>query len=172
MSAFEERVRPLPAAMWPMLQGFPGGYVALVADDRSRYQPGPASIRGQSVDNVAFVSVQDLARDNERPLHVLGHLIDHHLGCGGGPTGAWLSDGGGTTQQWQEAGARLARLFALGYGADEVARSNLHDYFAQSLALYCREQKRLNAADPQIEKWLRNTIWSDLFWHSSPGVQL
>jgi hypothetical protein len=114
--------------------------------------------------NVAFVSVDDLARDNDRPLHVIGHLIDHHMGCGGDPDGQWLSQGGGVNSSWLEAGARLSRLFALGYGVDEVAQHNVKDYFAQSLAYFCRDRQRLNAADPQIYKWFRSTLWDRAFW--------
>jgi hypothetical protein len=118
------------------------------------------------VENVAFVSVQDLSLNNERPLHVIGHLIDHHLGCGGDAQGPWLSEGGGGIPLWQEAGARLGSLFALGYGIDEVARSNVRDYLAQSLALYCRDRQRLSVADPQVTKWLRSTLWNDAFWRA------
>jgi hypothetical protein len=114
---------------------------------------------------VAYVSVEDLALGNERPAHVLGHLLDHHLGCGGDVNGLWLSDGGGISARWREAGQRLAALFALGYGVDAVAQSNVREYFAQSLALYGRERQRLNVADPQICKWLRSTLWDETFWN-------
>ncbi len=113
--------------------------------------------------NVAFVSVEDLARDNDRPLHVIGHLIDHHLGCGDDPDGLWLTGGGGVTPGWQQAGNRLAGLYPLGYGVDEVARSSVRDYFAQSLAIYCRDRQRLDVADPQICRWLRNTLFDERF---------
>jgi hypothetical protein len=110
------------------------------------------------VENVAYVSVKDLARGNEQPLHVVGHLIDHYLGCDGDLEGSWLSGGGGVTPSWQQAGERLMRLFSLGYGIDEVARSSVRDYFAQSLAIYCQDRQRLNVADPQICKWFRSTL--------------
>ncbi len=112
---------------------------------------------------MAYVSVQDLALDNERPHHVIGHLIDHTLG-GGGIDAPWLSAGGGQELCWQQAGSRLARIFALGYGVDEVAQASVRDYFAQSLALYCRDRPRLNIADPQICKWFRSTLWDHGFW--------
>ncbi len=145
------------------------GYVA-ICNGESRYVPGPTCLQAgrQQVDptlvGVAFVSVEDLATDSARPLHVIGHLIDHCLGCAGAPDAAWLSEGGGVTSGWREAGARMPRLFALGYGADEVAQANIHDYFAQSLALYCRDRQRLNVADPQICKWFRSTLWNESFW--------
>jgi hypothetical protein len=114
--------------------------------------------------NVAFVAVEDLAHDNERPIHVIGHLIDHALGCGGEDAGLWLSEGEGVNTLWREAGQRLSQLYALGYGVDEIAQSGVRDYFAQSLAFFCRDRERLNVADPRIVKWLRSTLWSASFW--------
>jgi hypothetical protein len=131
--------------------------------------PGPAVIRHRRVRNVAYVSVEDLGRDDERPLHVIGHLVDHYLGGGGDADAAWLSEGGGLRPRWQEAGARLPRLFALGYGLDEVAQADVRNYFAQSLAIYCRDRQRLNVADPQITRWFRSSLWNDAFWQSEEG---
>lgn len=165
MEALARQVRCLPAALWSYLLKREGGFVLIVPRE-SRYVPGPVRIRQQPVQNVAFVSVEDLARDNEQPLHVLGHLIDHHLGCGGDAEGKWLSEGGGGTADWKQAGERLLRLFSLGYGIDEEALSRVQDYFAQSLAYYCRDRRRLNVADPQIYRWFRSTLWSESFWLS------
>jgi hypothetical protein len=151
--------------LWDYLLSRESGFVAICSGN-SQYTPGPASIRHQPVQNVAYVSVADLAQDNERPLHVLGHLIDHHLGCGGDAEGQWLSEGGGLVAGWQVAGERLPRLFTLGYAVDEVAQTGVRDYFAQSLALYCRNRQHLNAADPQICKWLRSTLWDEAFWRA------
>ncbi len=163
MQALARQVKRLPAALADFLLSYSGGFVA-ISTGESRYVPGPVQLRYREVQNVAFISVADLARDNELPLHVIGHLIDHYLGCGGELQGRWLSEGGGVTAAWQEAGERLPRLFALGYGVDEIARSGVRDYFAQSLAIYCRDRQRLNVADPQIEKWLRSTLWNKTFW--------
>ncbi len=163
MQALAQQVKCLPPALWDYLLGCEGGFVAISSGD-SRYVSGFAAIRHLAVRNVAFVSIVDLARDNERPLHVIGHLIDHHLGCRGDIGGPWFSDGGGANPRWQRAGARLPRLYALGYATDETARANVRDYFAQSLALYCRDRQRLNVADPQIDKWFRCTLWDTDFW--------
>jgi hypothetical protein len=163
MKALAKQVRCLPPALCGYLQSCAGGFAAITAGE-SQYVPGSATVRSRSLQNVAFVSVEDLALGNERPLHVIGHLIDHHLGCGGDPEGCWLSEGGGVTPDWQEAGSRLPGLFALGYGLDQAAHANVRDYFAQSLAFYCRDRQRLNMADPQIYKWFRNTLWSERFW--------
>ena len=165
MEALAREVRHLPTGLWSYLLDCEGGFV-LIATGESRYVPGLARIRQQSVQNVAFVSVEDLAQDNDRPLHVVGHLIDHYLGCGGDAEGMWLSEGGGVTSGWQQAGERLLKLFSLGYGIDDDALLCVQDYFAQSLAYYCRDRRRLNVADPQIYKWFRSTLWSESFWSS------
>jgi hypothetical protein len=120
---------------------------------------------------VGFVSVKDLAANNEVPLRTIGHLIDHYLGCAGQPDSHWLSEGGGVTTHWREAGARLHRIFALGYGIDELARSNIRNYFAQSMALYCLDRRRFNVADPQICKWLRATLWNPASWRGHMAEQ-
>ena len=164
VQALAQQLHYLPPQVWPRLLHWESGHVAVCAG-ASHYAPGPAVIRHQHVTNVAFVSVEDLALGNERPVHVLGHLLDHHLGCGGDVNGPWLSDGGGTSARWREAGQHLADLFVLGYGVDAVAQSNVRDYFAQSLALYGHDRQRLNVADPQIYKWLRGTLWNETFWN-------
>jgi hypothetical protein len=163
MKALAVQIRCLPPKVWEYLLSCDRGF-AVVTPGESRYTPGPAKVRGQTLHNVAFVSVEDLALENERPLHVVGHLLDHHLGCRGDLDGAWLSEGGGVTPAWQEAGRRLPEMLALGYALDSVAAGNVRDYFAQSLAYYCRDRQRLNVADPQIEKWFHHTLWSDAFW--------
>ena len=113
MKALAEAIRPLPIGLWPFLLGCEGGMVAICPGE-SRYTPGPGTIGRLQVRNVAFISVQDLAQDNEVPLQILGHLIDHYIGCGGQADGEWLSAGGGLTPRWQEAGQRLPQMFALG----------------------------------------------------------
>ena len=163
MQALERQLRPLPPHLWPWLLAHSGGFV-VITPQPSRYAPGLATLRRRTVQNVVYISAADLARQNERPLHVLGHLLDHYLGCGGDPHGPWLSAGGGLTDRWREAAARLPRLFALGYGLDEIAQTHVRNYFAQSLACYCRDRKRLNVADPQITKWLRSTLWNPAFF--------
>ena len=168
MRTLMERLDCLPSHVWRQLLEWDTGYVA-ICNAETHYCPGPASIRQLHVANVAFVSIEDLALANEQPLHVLGHLIDHHLGCAGRENGPWLSEGGGISPSWQQAGRRLPDLFALGYAVDPVAQSGVRDYFAQSLALFCLDRQRLNVADPQIEKWLRTTIWNEAVWKDDPG---
>jgi hypothetical protein len=163
MSALGHAIEPLPSGLWQFLLTCEGG-LAVICPGESRYCVGPCTIGRLEAQNVAFISVQDLAQENREPLHVLGHLVDHYVGCGGEADGDWLSAGGGLVPRWQEAGQRLPGLFALGYGIDEPARSSVEDYFAQSLAWYCRDRRALNVADPQIDKWFRSTLWNAAFW--------
>ena len=163
MQALNQQLACLPPALWHFLLQYPGGFAAIVPGE-SRYAPGLQTVRHQPLQNVAFVSVEDLARESERTLYIFGNLIDHHLGCGGESEGSWLSEGGGTTDNWRDAGARVASLYALGYAVDDKAESSLRGYFAQSLAIYCQDERRLNVADPQIHKWFRTTLWSESFW--------
>jgi hypothetical protein len=163
MEALAQHVNCLPPGLWDYLLSREGGLV-IISNVRTHYVPGPVEVRGRQVQNVAYVAVEDLAQGNEQPLWSIGYLIDHYLGCGGDVEGLWLSGGGGMAPGWQRAGERLPRLFTLGYGVDEVACSSVRDYFAQSLAVYCLDRRRLNVADPQITKWLRHTLWDDGFW--------
>jgi hypothetical protein len=169
MTAMTSQLGALPRGLWDHLLSWDRGFV-FICTRGSAYVPGPATIRHRSVQNVAYVSIEDLASDSELPLHVFGHLIDHQLGCAGDTRGTWLSDGGGVLPRWQDAGQRLPRLYALGYAVDDVARSSVQDYFAQSLALYCRDRQRLNIADPQIDKWFSTTLWNAAFWRA--GAQI
>ena len=158
------RMACLPPELWAALLRWESGYAILVSG-ASRYEPGQFDFRGRSLRGVALISLEDLAgKAPGSALHVMAHLVDHHLGCGGEAQGAWLSEGGGMVPAWREAGQRLARLFELGYGLDEAARSSKREYFAESLAAYCRERRALNVADPQIAKWFRTTLWSPRFW--------
>jgi hypothetical protein len=164
MQALAQHITALPEALWQYLMRYPRGFV-VVHSGESSYAPGPAVVHALNAHNVAFIAVQDLAKDNERPLHVIGHLIDHHLGNGGASDGPWLSEGGGAAPFLHKVAIRLPGLYALGYGIDRVAQANLRDYFAQSLAFYAQDPRRLNIADPQIHKWFRITLWNDAFWH-------
>jgi hypothetical protein len=159
----QRQVHLFPQALRDYLIDCSTGWL-VVAPRPSGYAPGPQPFRGTTLHHVAYLSVDDLAAANEAPLHAIAHLVDHHLGCGGAPEGSWFSEGGGPTSGWQEAGARISGLFALGYAVDQVAAATLRDYFAQSLAVYCLNRQRLNVADPPIYRLLKSTLLSDAFW--------
>lgn len=163
VNALADRLRHFPTGLLHFLAGHDTGYVVLAPHD-FHYVGGQQTIGRRSLLNVAYVCIGDLADDSRRPWHVVAHLLDHLMGCGGQPDGDWLSDGSGLTPRWQEVGQRVQKLFRLGYGLDEVARNNARDYFAQSVAWYCCDRQRLNVADPPMEKLLKTTIMDDAFW--------
>ncbi|MBN1661436.1 MAG: hypothetical protein JXA93_23795 [Anaerolineae bacterium] len=165
MQALAREIACLPVQLWSFLLNHDGGWV-IVHPGRSRYVVGPVSVAGFDRHNVALISVEDLARGDDLVLHVLGHLVDHYLGCAGDPAGAWLSEGGGIEPHWREAGERLGRLFALGHAVDEAAAASVKEYVARSLAWYCHRPHDLNVADPNIWKWFRATLWNDRFWRT------
>jgi hypothetical protein len=94
---------------------------------------------------------------------MVGHLLDHLLGCRGDPLGGWLSDGHGLNHSWRERGRQVAPLFELGYAIDEVAATSSRQYFARSVAWYIQDRRRLNVTDPLIERLLRQTLFSESF---------
>jgi hypothetical protein len=66
MMALAGQIRALPAALWDWLLLWPGGY-AVVCTGESRYVPGINQVGPERLENVAFVSVEDLATENEQP---------------------------------------------------------------------------------------------------------
>jgi len=126
-------------------------------------QVGAQSLRRQELEAVAFISLTDLVEEPLRALHVVGHLLDHLLGCQGAPQGGWLSDGHALSPPWVEIGQQVPALFKLGYAIDQIAAANPRQYFAQSLAWYIQNRRRLNVADPLIERLLRQTLFSENF---------
>lgn len=165
MQALGNEIACLPPQLWPFLLEHEGGWV-VIHPGSSHYVVGPVRVAGFDRRNVAFVSVEELARRDDVPLHIVGHLVDHYLGCAGDADGAWLSAGGGLAPHWQEAGERLGRLFALGHAADEAAAASVQDYVARSLAWYCHRPQDLCVADPNICKWFRATLWDNGFWRT------
>ena len=165
VNALARRLRCFPVGLLRFLAEHDAGHIVLAARD-FHYVEGEQTVRGRSLCNVAYVCVGDLTDESERPWHVVAHLLDHLMGCGGQPGGTWLSDGSGLTPRWREVGQRIHKLFPLGYGIDEAAQPNARDYFAQSVAWVCYDRQRPNVADPPMEKLLRTTSMNDAFWRT------
>jgi hypothetical protein len=142
----------------------------IVGADVSRYVPGPQQSGTHELDGVAHVSLDDLVLANNQPLLAIGHLLDHLIGCLGAMEEAWLSDGGGITPRWREVGEALQELHALGYSESEAARADVHRYFAEGLAGFCRDRRRLNVADPLLERLLGRTVMSESFWDGGGAI--
>jgi len=159
---FAQRLHPLPTALVQFLTHTPRGHIVLTAGVSS-YEVGAQSLRRQELEAVAFISLTDLVEEPLHALHVVGHLLDHLLGCQGAPQGGWLSDGHALSPPWVEIGQQVPELFELGYAIDQIAAANPRQYFAQSLAWYIQNRRRLNVADPLIERLLRQTLFSENF---------
>jgi len=163
VEALKQQLRPFPTGLLRFWAAQERGHVLIGPQDRG-YVPGPQQCGRRTLDGVAHVALADLAAANTRPLVLIGHLLDHLLGCHGAAGGPWLSDGGGITSRWQEVGRQIQELFALGYGQSEAAQRDPHAYFAEGLAAYCRDRRALNVADPLLERLLRRTIMNEAFW--------
>jgi hypothetical protein len=160
----KSRLRTLPDGLIRFWLGQPGGHV-VVTHLASYYEPGEGRLKNTKIRNVAYVSASDLAEDPIEALAPVGLLLDHLLGNAGVEEGAWFSEGGGVREALRELGLRVMELFPLGYGFDEAACADIHSYFARSFALYLQDRRRLNVADPLIERLFR-TLLSEAFWRS------
>lgn len=163
VETLKRQLRPFPTGLLRFWAAQERGHVLIGPRDRG-YVPGPQQCGRRILDGVAHLALADLAAANARPLVLIGHLLDHLLGCYGAPEGTWLSDGGGITPRWQEVGRQVRELFALGYGQSEAAQRDPHVYFAEGLAAYCRDRRALNVADPLLERLLRRTVMNEAFW--------
>jgi len=157
-----QRLHPLPASLVQFLAHTPRGHILLTYRP-SHYEPGGCSLRGRELEAVALIALADLIEAPLRAFQMIGHLLDHLLGCQGIPQGKWLSDGQGFNPPWMEIARQIPRLFALGYAVDEIAATTPRCYFARSIAWYIQDRRRLNTADPLIEKLLRRTLFDEGF---------
>ncbi|NLE77222.1 MAG: hypothetical protein GX605_10795 [Chloroflexi bacterium] len=148
----------LPAHSLRFLAGEPLGQLVIHAGP-SRYAPDP-----QAAGHVAYIDVAALPDGDPELWRALAGLLDHLLGCHGQPDGPWLSEGGGIGPAWQGVGKRIQRLFPLGYGLDETARSAPRGYLASSLAWQMCAPQRLETADPLMARLLRATLLDERFW--------
>jgi len=152
----------LPSALLRFLAYVPRGHIVL-AGGVSSYEVINQSLGGQEFEAVAFVSLTDLVEEPLCALQMVGHLLDHLLGCQGDPQGEWLSDGHGLSCSWMQIGRQIPALFELGYAVDEIAAASPRQYLARSLAWYMQDRHRLNVIDPLIERLLRQTLFDEDF---------
>ncbi len=162
------RLEPLPTGLVRFWLQQSGGHV-VITHLSSRYEPGEGLLKRQTLQNVAYVGLSDLAQDSLEALVPIGHLLDHLLGNGGALDGQWLSEGGGVDSGLCQLGARVVELFPLGHGFDETACSDVRSYFARSFALYMHDRRALNIADPLMEKLLRTQLLAAAFWKRRRG---
>jgi len=166
------RLHHLPTSLVRFVTHTPRGHI-VITPGAPGYEAGVHLLRGRKLEAVAFVSLTDLVEDPLHALHVVGHLLDHLLGCRGAPAGRWLSDGHGLNPSWAEIGQRIPSLYDLGYAVDKIAAAGPRQYFARSVAWYICDRRQLNVADPQIERLLRRTIFDEDFCRRTlpPGLK-
>jgi len=156
---------PLPGGLLRFWLNQTGGHV-VVTHLSSHYEPGEGQLKNATLRNVAYVSASDLAGAPIEALAPVGSLLDHLLGNAGAELGAWLSEGGGVHSALHELGLRVVELFPLGYGFDAAACADARSYFARSFALYLHDRRRLNVADPLMERLFRASLLADAFWRA------
>lgn len=142
----------------------PHGHLLLTADDDS--YAALALLDGEERRGVARLPMGWLLAEPMRALAAALRPLDHLLGCDGRTDGLWLSSGGGISPRWQQVGAQIAALFALGYGASEASRQDPRIYLAEGLALALRDPRRLNGQDPKLERLLGTSLLADGFWRN------
>jgi hypothetical protein len=91
-------------------------------------------------------------------------LVDHLLGSQAASAGPWFSEGQGVTPRLQGAAERLAALYALGYGAEELEATTARDYFARTLALYLTLPQRLNVLAPHVYRLYHHDLMREGWW--------
>ena len=156
-------LQPCPEGLLRWWAASPRGHVVLTHLP-SRYTEGPQALRKETVENVAYICLNDLRRDPQIALRLVASLLDHLMGSGGALKGAWLSDGAGVVPRLADIGERVREYAALGYLKDIAEVSGSREYFAAAFALYLTNHQDLNVADPCIYRLLRNAILSEPFW--------
>jgi len=159
----EKVLRPCPEGLLRWWAESPRGYLILTHLP-SHYVEGSQVVREETVENVAYVCLNDLHRDPQIALQAVASLLDHLMGSNGVPKGGWLSDGTGVLPALEDIGQKVREYAALGYLEDIVGLSDSRGYFAASFAMYLSNRRDLNIADPRIEKLLHTTLLSESFW--------
>jgi hypothetical protein len=159
--AAQWRGLPEDALLWWAEQ--PTGHILLTAGE-SGYSADPLEHAGDMLVGVALIPLrQILYQRDQAAIHAILPL-DHLLGCGGDGEGRWLSEGGAIHPRWARIGGQIADLFALGYGLSEAGRQDPHIYLAEGLWTAIHDRRRLNLADPKLDRLLRSSLLSAPFW--------
>jgi hypothetical protein len=160
--AHQLRGLPEDAFFWWAEQ--PAGHILLTADERG-YSRDPLEHAGDTLRGVAFVPLRQILYERTQAMISAILPLDHLLGCGGEADGRWLSEGGGIHPRWAKIGEQITQLFDLGYGLSEAGCRDPHHYLAEGLWTAIHDRRRLNLADPKLDRLLRSSLLSSPFWH-------
>lgn len=159
------RLHGLPDAAFHWWAEQPAGHVLITTGERA-YITGSLDAAQQQLAAVTLIPLAQIVRQPQQAAIAALFPLDHLLGCGGAPHGQWLSQGGGLSRRWQRVGAQLARLFSLGYGLSQAARQDPRIYLAEGMITALHDRRRLNIADPKLERLLGASLLSEGFWHN------
>lgn len=152
----------LPASLLGWWAAQVAGHI-LLTDGDVGYVPGDLAVGDLTVRSVSRVPLDLLAQDPLAALALALQPLDHLLGCGGDEAGRWLSHGGGITPAWQEIGRQIHQLFGLGYGMTPAAQTDPRAYLAQGIVAILHQGRRLNTADPKLDRLLRGSLLNEGF---------
>jgi hypothetical protein len=119
---------------------------------------------------VCAVSDRDVLDAPGTALAAVGDMLDHLLGSRGEADGAWFADGVGATPALADAARRLARIQALGYGAELGGADSPRACFRATWALYLTDARHLNSLDPLVHRLYRHTLFAERFWRQGHGT--
>lgn len=159
--AHQLRGLPEDAFLWWAEQ--PAGHILLTADERG-YSRAPLVHAGDTLCGVAFIPLRQILYERQQAAITAILPLDHLLGCGGEADGRWLSEGNSIHPRWARIGNQIAALFTLGYGLSEAACRDPHHYLAEGLWTSIHDRRRLNLADPKLDRLLRSSLLSSPFW--------
>jgi hypothetical protein len=160
--AHQLRGLPEDAFFWWAEQ--PAGHILLTADERG-YSRDALEHAGQTLRGVAFVPLGQILYERTQATISALFPLDHLLGCGAEADGQWLSEGGGVHPRWAKIGKQIAQLFDLDYGLSVAGCRDPHHYLAEGLWTALHDRRRLNLADPKLDRLLRSSLLSSPFWH-------
>jgi len=151
---------PTSLLIWWAAQG--AGHILLTTGEGG-YVPGELIVGDLTLRSVSRVPLDLLAQDPLAALALALQPLDHLLGCNGEEGGAWLSEGGGITPALQEIGRQIHDLFRLGYGMTPAAQIDPRAYLAQGIVAILHQGRRLNTADPKLDRLLRGSLLNEGF---------
>jgi hypothetical protein len=158
-----ETLTALPVGMLRLWEQSQRGHL-IFGLQPSAYRPGPQEWQGANLDGVCYLALVDLRSARQLALWATLAWIDHLLGSLGAADAPWFSDGHGCTPRLQAAAERYQRVWALGYGAQELGAATARDYWARSLELYLAQPRRLSALAPQLYRLYHTCLLRESWW--------
>jgi len=123
------------------------------------YLPSPLLWQGYTLYNPLCVPPAGSAAEL---WSVVGAWLNHFGGSWA--EGELLTDGQGATPTLQATAERLQPIITRGYATTHLQTDDPATLLARAVAAYHLTPRDLAFADPQLHKWLKHTLFDDLFW--------